>query len=304
MGRVSLRLGSYFLSLCLFAGLLSAEEPKYVSGFASPESVVADEQEKFFYVSNVGANLSPTAKDADGYISKLSPAAEVIEAKFLPPEGIEMHSPKGMAIIGKRLFVADIDRLLAFDLETKALLYSCNFSSEHTSFLNDITVVDSTTLLLSATDISAVFKVSLGDKAAEFKRLEVEVPGANGLFYDAKSGLAYVAGFSGKAPSKKGALASISLSDGVYTEIAADLGLLDGLAMSKNRSSLIFSDWGWRDEPARISTVDLKTGKKLYRVNFLKELNGPADFYYSTKRGQLWVPLMKEGSILITSLDF
>src|SRR5690554_3474022 len=67
----------------------------------TPESAVYDPVRKLVYVSNI--NGSPTELDANGFITALSPDGAIVELKWV--EGL--HAPKGLAIQGDRLYVAD-----------------------------------------------------------------------------------------------------------------------------------------------------------------------------------------------------
>lgn len=104
-----------FLSVAAFAALLCAGDVK-VGGFNNPESVLVDSNR--VYVSNLGAKLTPTEKDGDGYISLLNKNGDVINKNFLT----KLNAPKGMAVVSKTLYVADVDELKGFDIVSKKLL--------------------------------------------------------------------------------------------------------------------------------------------------------------------------------------
>ena len=72
---------------CVFAVILvaalstvysheTARHSKVIEGFSFPESVVTDYMSGFVFVSNMGEKLEPSAKDKDGFISRLSPRSE------------------------------------------------------------------------------------------------------------------------------------------------------------------------------------------------------------------------------------
>lgn len=166
-----------------------------IEGFSLPESVAKDTNGKNFYVSNMGAKLEPTAKDGDGFISRLSPDGRILDKKFLPKDGV-LNSPKGMSIIGRVIYTADVDRVVGFNLDTMEKVFDLDFSSEKTVFLNDIAVIDGNTFAVSATDVNKVYLITLGDKPS-FRVLQDNVMGANGLFYEAKTRRLYVVGFGG-----------------------------------------------------------------------------------------------------------
>src|SRR5204863_1559288 len=78
------------------------------TGLATPESVLYDAEGDRYLVSNI--NGSPFDKDNNGFISVLSPDGDVKTLKWI--EGgknkVKLDAPKGSAITGGILYVADI----------------------------------------------------------------------------------------------------------------------------------------------------------------------------------------------------
>lgn len=93
-----------------------------VEGFSSPESMITNSEN--LYVSNVGKELKPTQKDGDGFISKLTKDGKIEALHFI--DGL--NAPKGMGIVNNTLYVADIDTLRGFDLNTKKEVFSLLFN--------------------------------------------------------------------------------------------------------------------------------------------------------------------------------
>src|SRR6266496_958619 len=85
-----------------------------VEGFLTPESVLHDTAQDIYFVSNI--NGSPTAKDNNGFISRLRPDGAVENLKFIEggKNGVTLNAPKGLALLGDTLWVADIDAVRAF----------------------------------------------------------------------------------------------------------------------------------------------------------------------------------------------
>jgi len=273
--------------------------PKVIEGFSSPESVIAEANGKYLFVSNVGKKLAPTVKDGDGFISRLAPNGDILDKKYLPKTGV-LNAPKGMAIINQVLFVADIDRVVGFDLITRKQTFDLDFSSQGTMFLNDLAVVDKKTLVVSATDTGKVYEISLGEKP-RFTLLAENIPGANGLYFDSRTQRLFVVSF-GEGYKFNGKLGVISLRNDKheYQALTGPIGGLDGVALLDN-SKVIFSDWVAPDKTGLIRTYNLKT-KKLAVIDLSQQVNGPADFFYDTKNGNLWLPEMKTGKVLVEKL--
>lgn len=105
-------------------------------GFATPESVLHDTGADEYLVSNI--NGGPLDADENGFISRIGPDGDVRDLRWIDgaTDGVTLNAPKGMALQGDRLYVADIDCVRMFDRETGAPLgEACPPTA---SFLNDI----------------------------------------------------------------------------------------------------------------------------------------------------------------------
>ncbi len=294
---------SAVMAIALVFILSGCKEPepsfKVIGGFSSPESVIAGPGSERFYVSNVGEKLQPSTKDGDGFISALSADGTVIERKYLPTQG-ELNAPKGMAVIGRVLYVADIDRIVGFDLGSRALVFELDFSAEKTAFLNDLAVIDAETLVVSASDIGKVYEVSLGDNP----RYEVfidKLPGANGLYYDATNHRLFIVSM-GSGKGFNGALSVISLAHGGgnLQRLTGPLGSLDGVVLLGD-DRVLFTDWVAYDKTGVMRSFNLNT-KELSEIKLAEAPRGPADFYYDADSARLWLPRMMEGTVMIEKL--
>src|SRR5467141_5238421 len=100
-----------------------------VAGFSTPESVLHDSTQDIYFVSNI--NGSPTAKDNNGFISRVRPDGAVENLKFIEGghNGVTLHAPKGMALRGDTLWLADIDAVRAFNAKTGAARDSVSMAS-------------------------------------------------------------------------------------------------------------------------------------------------------------------------------
>ena len=125
---------SALLSACSVHDRESAHEPENVEpapsinasslvsyrGFAGPERVLYDAERDRYLVSNV--NGDPTSEDGNGFISVLSPDGEITALHWIESGqgGAQLDAPKGLAIAGGTLYVADITRVRTFDADTGA----------------------------------------------------------------------------------------------------------------------------------------------------------------------------------------
>ena len=260
-----------------------------IEGFSSPESTIVNKSD--LYVSNVGKELKPTLKDGDGFISKLDINGNIKELHFI--DGL--NAPKGMGIVGNTLFVADIDTLRGFDLSTKKEVFNVVF--EGVNFLNDITVKDSNTLFIGASDTSAIYEVNISNKS--YKKL-MDFTVANGLFYE--DGILYTAQLGSTTQNMfdgKGKLYKIDLKDNnKLTQLGTFEGVLDGVHKVGNK--VYVSDWGNAKKTGIIRVYDLETKKESVLETEL--FMGAADFWIDEKSKKIFMPQMIGGKVTIFDL--
>ena len=260
-----------------------------VEGFSSPESTIVNKND--LYVANVGKELKPTLKDGDGFISKLDVNGKIKELHFI--DGLD--APKGMGIVGNTLFVADINTLRGFDLSTKKEVFNVVF--EGVNFLNDITVKDSNTLFIGASDTSAIYEVNISNKS--YKKL-MDFTVTNGLFYE--DGILYAAQLGSTTQNMfdgKGKLYKIDLKDNnKLTQLGTFEGVLDGVTKVGNK--VYVSDWGNGKDTGIVRVYDLKTKEET--ILKLQSFMGAADFWIDEKTKKIFMPQMIGNKVTIFDL--
>jgi hypothetical protein len=109
-----------------------------VSGFSGPESVLHDPQADVYLVSNVAGETD--AKDGNGFISRVSPDGTITDLRWIDGamDGVTLNAPKGMALRGETLLVADIDVVRLFNRRSGAPVGE--WAVEGSTFLNDVAV--------------------------------------------------------------------------------------------------------------------------------------------------------------------
>jgi sugar lactone lactonase YvrE len=108
----------------------------------TPESVLYDAGGRVLYVSNIDGK-EPWTKDNAGSIGKVGLDGKVIAAEWV--KGLQ--APKGMALHNGKLWVADIDRMVAIDVAKGAIAQTIPI--EGAQRLNDVTVDKSGTVYVS-----------------------------------------------------------------------------------------------------------------------------------------------------------
>lgn len=284
-----------FQSLCFALSLFSAagyaQITKTINGFHHVESVVAEG--KYLYAADIGSALSPVEKDSDGQIYKLDRKGNVLDRAFAKEK---LHAPKGLAINRNILFLTDIDRIVALDLASGGKLYEIDFSKD-SSFLNDIAVWDASTLFVSATDRSKLYKVDLKNKTYSEVSTDITIAGINGLFCQKGASRLYVNGF-GSDNQPNGIVGYVSLKDNSFTRLTALQGYFDGLFVSKD--VLYLSNWVAFEKKGTIMAISLINNRSS-RIKSIELIAGPADFYI--QNDQLILPAMLSGEIHFIQLD-
>ena len=271
--------------------------PRIVDGFASPKSVVIAGDRRF--VSNMGARPEPTSKDGDGYISELDAQGTLVEQRIFPREGDPpLNAPKGMAVIGNRLFVTDIDRIVGYDLTSHKQVFEAVVSGGPEKFFNDLAVESDTTLLMTDTLRNALYRYDFGSKT--FTAVAGDMPGANGVTVDGARKLAYVAAMGAKFGG--GDLYSVALAenDAKAQRVGNIHGLFDGIALVDGQ--LLLSDWKSVAEPVPGTMTLHAPDGTLASTLSTPELHGPADFDYDATQRLVWIPDMQNNRVVILPL--
>ena len=126
-----------------------------LAGFQTPESVFYDEANDRYLVSNI--NGKPLDADNNGYISVVSPEGKMVTEKWISggQNKVTLNAPKGTAIAGGVLYVADIDTVRMFDAKSGAP------KGEHkvagATFLNDVSAGPDGRVYVSDSGLNADF---------------------------------------------------------------------------------------------------------------------------------------------------
>jgi len=141
------------------------------AGLCEPETVVFDRAREQLLVSNICG----FERNGRGYLSRVSLGGQMLEERWV--EGLD--SPAGMSLLGRRLYVADYDRVRVIDVDSGELEESLPFDA---GALNDIAVSSEGTIYVSDSVRHRVLRRDEGETVA----LAVKFTNANGLYLTAE----------------------------------------------------------------------------------------------------------------------
>ena len=259
-----------------------------VDGFQEPESVVLEPRESVLYVSNM--NGDATAKDGNGYISKLSTDGRILSKAWVSG----LNAPKGLAVVHRKLFVADIDELVEI---TRSNGEKKIYPAPGAKFLNDVTSDLLGRVYVSDMLDDSIYRASAGKFTLWLK--DPKLAGPNGLWAE-KTRLivgswgVMTDGFKTAVP---GHLLVTPYAKRKITDLGdgRPVGNIDGV-VPDGRGNYFVTDW----MNGNLYLVS-PSGESLF-VKHLGE--GAADLFYLPEEGIMLVPLMKEGRVVAYTIDW
>ncbi|HEX2717264.1 MAG TPA: hypothetical protein VHM67_06245, partial [Gemmatimonadaceae bacterium] len=266
---------------------------KSVEGFSTPESAKWDAEGGVWFVSNI--NGQPPAKDGNGFISRIDRDGNVDSLHFIQGGrgGATLNGPKGMAIIGDTLFVADIDALRAFNRRTGAPIRSWELGRQAT-FLNDVAVGADGRVYV--TDTRVVFTAAGGVTHSDADRIFVldtsrqrltpaiqtdSLGRPNGIVWDDRNKRFIVVPFGANA------IKAWNGQNDQLTTIATGVGQFDGVELLPDGRILVSS---WAD-----SSLSLVQGDSIRKL--VGGLAAPADIGLDPARSVVAVPRFNDNRV-------
>ena len=256
-----------------------------LSDFDAPQAFQVDQENGTYYVSNV--NGDPSAKDGNGYISKINASGSPVIQRFIGGKPAEplLHAPKGIAILGKDLFVTDIDAVKVFDKLSGKLVATIDFTDKGAKFLNDIASDSAGLLYISDISANKIFKMNPNKNydIVLFKEGK-ELGGPDGLAVNPKSKDLMVVTWT------SGQILEIGRKTGKIHILKRGLTKLDGIDYD-NDGNLYVSSF----EKGEIYKIP-HFGRGLL-TTYLSGLVTPADISYDRKREELLIPSFKGNTV-------
>lgn len=275
-----------FVSAGLFLGLASATQAQTLelkpvwetdSTLRTPESVLYEPGQKILYVACI--NGGPSLDNKGSYISKLGLDGKVIQLKFTE----NLNSTKGMGILGKKLYVTEMNQVAEIDLGSGKILK--RYPVEGAKFLNDI-AVDTKKGIVYITDSndSKVWSISKGQVIQVLSGDQIK--GNNGLLFE--NGQLLIG-------NGDGSLLSLNPETKQLSTIAKVGGGIDGIVALGNKSYIV-TEWGGKIWHVKVDgTTELKLDTSADKIN-------SADVGYDPANKVLFVPTFFHNTVKAYSL--
>lgn len=272
----------------------------HVEALEDPESVRYDPQQDVYFISNMLGYGS--LKDGAGYITRVQ-AGDLTQSSVFAESGrngVMLNAPKGMAIVGDTLWVADIDAVRGFDRRTGKPVGQVDFTPFHVTMLNDVGAGPGGTIRVTDTGVLMSDKGVLykgGDRVFEMdghRHVRVIAAGPqlgrpNGVTWDAASRRWLMVNFSPFGS----ALSAFTQDSGGAREVLVDgPGKYDGVeALADGR--VLYTCWNDSSVHVYANGVDHQ---------LIRNLPTPADLGFDTKRNRVAVPLSGPGRVEVWAL--
>jgi hypothetical protein len=133
-----------------------------VEGLSGPEAVRYDPEQDVHFVANFGPR-GDDPRDGNGFISRVDPDGVIESLRFMTGTAERpLHMPRGMAIRGDTLWVADVDGVYGFHRRSGEPLAFVDFTTHEPGFLNDVATGPDGALYVTDTGRSRVYRMAGG----------------------------------------------------------------------------------------------------------------------------------------------
>ncbi len=263
----------------------------------TPESVLYDVGRDMYMVSSISGK--PADADDNGYLSVVNPDGSNERSNSSWPwirgdmGDIKLDAPKGMAISGDTLFVADITVVRQF--EAKPGKQKPDIVIEGATFLNDVVPDGADGVFVTDTGMDAEFKPTGTDAIYHITKDGKVTPliknkdlgGPNGIWLGEK-GSVWVVTF------RSGEIYEVTAKGKQGTPQKLPKGQLDGIVTLPNGDFLV-SSW---------------EGKAIFRgkpggewKEVISGIESPADFAYDPKRKRVIIPVFTGDKLELRSIE-
>lgn len=284
-------MGVWVVTAGLWGGTMAAaQDPVWtLEGLNMPESVFFDAARGTLYVSSIGGDM--LAKDGNGVISRVGLDGQMQDAAWITG----LDAPKGLVSDGTTLYVSDIDRLLAIDIETGKV--SATYPVEGAVFLNDTAIDDAGRVYVSDILANRIHVLSGGEMSVLAEGEALQHP--NGLnFQDGRLIVAaWGQGLKEDLTTEVGGhLLVVDPQTGAVAPLGsgAPIGNLDGLEPD-GKGGWMTTDW---IAGAAVRVAEDGTSTSLIDLDM-----GSADLEYIVDQSLLIVPMTPGGKLVAYQVE-
>lgn len=258
-------------------------------GFATPESVLYDEGGDRYLVSNINGGATDT--DDNGYIATVSPDGVVSKWLDGASADVKLDAPKGLALSGDVLWVADISVVRRFDAKSGKQLPDVPLTGS--TFLNDVAPDGAGGVYVTDSGLDGKFQPKGTDAIYRIGKDGVPKTLAKSKDLGNPNGIAMGSG---------GSVWVVGFGSGEVYEIDAagtkkpgskpPKGQLDGIVLLDGGEMMVTS---WE-------------GKAVYKGNgaswkeLVTNVESPADIGFDAKRHRLLLPLFMTNTVELHAL--
>jgi hypothetical protein len=257
-------------------------------GFAAPDSAIYDSLRDTIYVSCI--NGQPHEMNGLGYIARVSGDGKILDLQWIGG----LNAPKGIARSINSLFIADIDRIVEVDIDSRAIRNE--WPVPEAQFLNDLAIGPDNAIYVADTVGNAVWRLKDGKVEALIRGEELLNP--NGLEVEGDhlliAGWGHITDPATWATDVPGRVLKVDLAAQPPAIIAfgdgAPIGNLDGIGIN-GIGGYYVSDWA----QSALFQVDIFSGA----ATLVQKLPaGSADIGVIREKRTLLVPVMSEGKLI------
>lgn len=271
------------------AATLGADSARLVTtvrGFSGPEAVRYDPDQDVWFVANFNGRGGD--RDDNGFISRMHPDGEVERMRWVAggANGVTLHAPRGMAIVGDTLWVCDVDAVRGFHRRTGAPVASIPFTSIDVGFLNDIAPGPDGALYATDTRRNRIYRIAGRDVTIALADSALGAP--NGITWVADADHFVIVPFGG-GHTLHAWRPGASTLDSAGTSAGARF---DGVEPLSDGRLIVASQ-----ADSTLQLVERGTGRPIART-----AGAPADIGLDTRRQRVAVPFIALNMVEIWQL--
>ncbi|GAA6211896.1 hypothetical protein NBRC116602_16370 [Hyphomicrobiales bacterium 4NK60-0047b] len=267
-----------------------------VDNLQHPQSISFDKKRLRFYVSQLGEKAQPST----GSIALLARDGSVINKEWIKG----LNQPRGMAMMGGMLYVADGKSLLKIDVEAAKIIKK--FEQPTSFYLYDVSASDQGEIYVSDPLSNSILKLE-SDETLRVWLKDKKLEGPNSLaikgnsLYVSSIGLKASTSQKGPGNSNSGKINQVELTTKQISSLTNQNNLKKIASLGIDEEETIYATSLGAPKLMRFS---LKNGELLENIDVqksfdLKETQGLADFLYFPQSKEFWVPVKNNGHLLV-----